>query len=80
MLKIPRQMKSKTFLFASAVLAGFVLPVAAAKALNQTGRDGRVKYVRADDVSWNADKDRRSVDEARLEVLHALVRLKEGGI
>ena len=57
-----------------------LLETAPAKALNQTGRDGRVKYVRADDVSWNADKDRRSVEEARLEVLHALVRLKEGGI
>jgi len=53
-----------------------VLETAPAKALNQTGKDGRDKYVRGDDVAWNAAKDRQSIESSRLEVLRALLRLK----
>ena len=55
-----------------------LLETAPAKALNQTGADERVKYVRADPVEWNRPKDRGSVEAARLEVLHELDRLVNG--
>ena len=53
-----------------------LLETAPAQALNQTGADGREKYVRADSREWRDDKVRTSVEAARRTVLHELVRLK----
>ena len=53
-----------------------LLADAPAQALNQTGRDGREKYVRADAVEWNLPKDRLSAETARLRVLRELDSLR----
>jgi len=51
---------------------------AIAEALNQTGKDGRVKLVQGDSPLWNEPKDRGSVERARLRVLEALVEIRKG--